>query len=141
MCRCVICTRLKRPGSPLIPTEDARARRLPHQSLRFACFFFVAAYLFGTLLSLAAILMEEVSFRRDRRPMGMLRLVFFAFIEPFGDHHHRMVPTQGVRTLLQGRSFLGPDEARGIWPGAGGRRRNAPRRVTAGPAPTYAVVA
>jgi len=53
-------------------------------SPRFAFFFFVAAYLFGTLLSLAAILMEEVSFHRYRRPLDTLRLVFFAFIEPFG---------------------------------------------------------
>ncbi len=51
---------------------------------RFALFFFVAAYLYGTLLSLAAILMEEVSFHRYRRPSDTLRLVFFAFIEPFG---------------------------------------------------------
>jgi hypothetical protein len=44
----------------------------------------VAAYLFGTLLSLAAILMEEVSFQRYRRPADTLRLVLFAFVEPFG---------------------------------------------------------
>lgn len=50
----------------------------------FALAFFAAAYLFGTLLSLAAILMEEVSFQRYRRPADTLRLVLFAFIEPFG---------------------------------------------------------
>jgi hypothetical protein len=50
----------------------------------FALAFFVAAYLFGTLLSLAAILMEEVSFQRYRRPADTLRLVLFAFVEPFG---------------------------------------------------------
>ena len=50
----------------------------------FALVFFATAYLFGTLLSLAAILMEEVSFHRYRRPSDTLRLVFFAFIEPFG---------------------------------------------------------
>ncbi|MEZ5293513.1 MAG: glycosyltransferase [Vicinamibacterales bacterium] len=53
-------------------------------SPRFALAFFVAAYLFGSLLSLAAILMEEVSFHRYRRPMDTLRLVAFAFLEPFG---------------------------------------------------------
>ncbi len=37
-------------------------------SLGFALAFFVTAYLFGSLLSLAAILMEEVSFNRYRRP-------------------------------------------------------------------------
>ncbi|MGD9905133.1 MAG: glycosyltransferase [Vicinamibacterales bacterium] len=50
----------------------------------YATAFFAAAYLFGTLLSLAAILMEEVSFKRYRRPADTLRLVWFAFIEPFG---------------------------------------------------------
>ena len=50
----------------------------------FALAFFATAYLFGTLLSLAAILMEEVSFHRYRRTSDTLRLVFFAFIEPFG---------------------------------------------------------
>lgn len=50
----------------------------------FALAFFAVAYLFGTLLSLAAILMEEVSFRRYRRTSDTLRLVFFAFVEPVG---------------------------------------------------------
>lgn len=53
-------------------------------SPRFALAFFIAAYLFGTLLSLAAILMEEVSFHRYRRPSDTTRLLWFAFIEPFG---------------------------------------------------------
>jgi cellulose synthase/poly-beta-1,6-N-acetylglucosamine synthase-like glycosyltransferase len=53
-------------------------------SPRFALAFFIAAYLYGTLLSLAAILMEEVSFHRYRRPADTARLLFFAFIEPFG---------------------------------------------------------
>jgi cellulose synthase/poly-beta-1,6-N-acetylglucosamine synthase-like glycosyltransferase len=53
-------------------------------SPRFAVAFFAAAYLFGTLLSLAAILMEEVSFHRYRRPSDTARLLWFAFIEPFG---------------------------------------------------------
>ncbi|MFN7979824.1 MAG: glycosyltransferase [Vicinamibacterales bacterium] len=53
-------------------------------SVRFAVAFFIAAYLFGTLLSLAAILMEEVSFHRYRRPTDTARLLWFAFIEPFG---------------------------------------------------------
>jgi cellulose synthase/poly-beta-1,6-N-acetylglucosamine synthase-like glycosyltransferase len=50
----------------------------------FAVAFFAAAYLFGSLLSLAAILMEEVSFHRYHRPADTLRLLAFAFIEPFG---------------------------------------------------------
>jgi cellulose synthase/poly-beta-1,6-N-acetylglucosamine synthase-like glycosyltransferase len=50
----------------------------------FALAFFATAYLFGTLLSLAAILMEEVSFQRYRRPADTAWLIAFAFLEPFG---------------------------------------------------------
>jgi cellulose synthase/poly-beta-1,6-N-acetylglucosamine synthase-like glycosyltransferase len=46
--------------------------------------YFATVYLFGTLLSLAAILMEEVSFQRYRRPADTARLIWFAFIEPIG---------------------------------------------------------
>ncbi len=53
-------------------------------SANFALAFFATAYLFGTLLSLAAIVMEEVSFQRYRRTGDTLRLVYFAFLEPFG---------------------------------------------------------
>ena len=51
---------------------------------RYAVAFFVVAYLYGTVLSLASILMEEVSFHRYRRTRDTLRLVMYAFLEPFG---------------------------------------------------------
>ena len=51
---------------------------------KFAVAFFVVAYLYGIVLSLAAILMEEVSFHRYRRTSDTMRLVFFALVEPFG---------------------------------------------------------
>ena len=50
----------------------------------YAVAFFLVTYLYGTALSLAAILMEESSFHRYRRPMDSLRLAWFAFIEPLG---------------------------------------------------------
>ena len=51
---------------------------------RYALAFFAVAYLYGSVLSLAAILMEEVSFHRYRRRRDTWRLVAFAFLEPFG---------------------------------------------------------
>lgn len=51
---------------------------------RYAVAFFVVTYLYSILLSLAAILMEEASFHRYRRPVDSLRLVLFAFLEPLG---------------------------------------------------------
>jgi hypothetical protein len=53
-------------------------------SPRYAVAFFLVAYLYGIVLSLAAILMEEASFHRYRRPVDSLRLLFYALIEPFG---------------------------------------------------------
>lgn len=53
-------------------------------STRFFIAFFLVAYLYGVALSLAAILLEEATFHRYRRPIDSLRLVFFAFVEPLG---------------------------------------------------------
>jgi cellulose synthase/poly-beta-1,6-N-acetylglucosamine synthase-like glycosyltransferase len=53
-------------------------------SIKYAVAFFLVAYLYGSALSLAAILMEAVSFHKYRRPADTLRLVLYAFIEPFG---------------------------------------------------------
>jgi cellulose synthase/poly-beta-1,6-N-acetylglucosamine synthase-like glycosyltransferase len=50
----------------------------------YAVAFFLVTYLYGIALSLAAILMEEASFHRYRRPIDSLRLAWFAFIEPLG---------------------------------------------------------
>jgi cellulose synthase/poly-beta-1,6-N-acetylglucosamine synthase-like glycosyltransferase len=50
----------------------------------YALAFFAVTYLYGILLSLAAILMEEASFHRYRRPIDSARLALLAFIEPLG---------------------------------------------------------
>lgn len=51
---------------------------------RYAVAFFMVAYLYGLVLSLATILMEQVSFYRYQRTSDVLRLVWFACIEQFG---------------------------------------------------------
>jgi cellulose synthase/poly-beta-1,6-N-acetylglucosamine synthase-like glycosyltransferase len=50
----------------------------------YAVAFFVVTYMYGIMLSLAAILMEEASFHRYKRTSDSLRLALFAFIEPLG---------------------------------------------------------
>jgi cellulose synthase/poly-beta-1,6-N-acetylglucosamine synthase-like glycosyltransferase len=50
----------------------------------YALAFFAVTYLYGILLSLAAILMEEASFHRYQRPIDSARLAWLAFIEPLG---------------------------------------------------------
>jgi len=51
---------------------------------RFAELLFLAAVLYGTLISLAAILLEEVSFRRYPRLRDLLLLACVGVIENFG---------------------------------------------------------
>jgi hypothetical protein len=41
-------------------------------------------YVYSTVLSLAAILMEEARFQRYKRPVDSVKRIFFALIEPFG---------------------------------------------------------
>jgi cellulose synthase/poly-beta-1,6-N-acetylglucosamine synthase-like glycosyltransferase len=50
----------------------------------YALAFFLVVYVYSTVLSLAAILMEEASFHRYKRPVDSVKLIFFALIEPFG---------------------------------------------------------
>lgn len=51
---------------------------------RFAQLLFLAAVLYGTLISLAAVLLEEVSFRRYPRLRDLLILASVGIIENFG---------------------------------------------------------
>jgi cellulose synthase/poly-beta-1,6-N-acetylglucosamine synthase-like glycosyltransferase len=52
--------------------------------LRFAWLFLCAATLYGLLLSVWAILLEEVTFRRYHGKTDPIRLLFFAVAEAFG---------------------------------------------------------
>ena len=52
--------------------------------LNFLWLFLSVVVLYGMLLSVWAILLEEVSFRRYRRPGDVLRLLFTTVIEGFG---------------------------------------------------------
>ena len=52
--------------------------------LRFVELFFLAAILFGALLSVGAVLLEEMSFHRYPRVRHLLTLVVVAFFENFG---------------------------------------------------------
>jgi cellulose synthase/poly-beta-1,6-N-acetylglucosamine synthase-like glycosyltransferase len=52
--------------------------------MRFAWLFLCVAVLYGVLLSTWAIMLEEVTFRRYRKPSDLLRLLFFAFAEALG---------------------------------------------------------
>ena len=51
---------------------------------RIAQLFFLAAVVYGTLISLAAVLLEELSFRRYPRLRDLLRLTLYGCLENFG---------------------------------------------------------
>jgi len=51
---------------------------------RFAEILFAAAVLYGTIISLMSVLLEELSFRRYPRAKDLLRLVFYGALENFG---------------------------------------------------------
>jgi len=101
-------------------------------SVRFALAFFIAAYLFGTLLSLAAILMEEVSFHRYRRPSDTARLLWFAFIEPFGFRQITVwFRLKAFYKYLQGDHSWGRMKREGFGGGAASADGGPPREARA----------
>lgn len=51
---------------------------------RFAELFFLAAVVYGTLLSVASVALEELSFRRYPKATDLVRLVAFGVLENFG---------------------------------------------------------
>ena len=53
-------------------------------NVSFALLFLLVAWGYGMLLSLWAVVLEEVSFRRYRRVGDLVRLVLFATLETFG---------------------------------------------------------
>src|SRR3989442_12962460 len=53
--------------------------------LPFALLFVLVAWGYGMLLSLWAVVLEEVSFRRYRRIGDLARLLAYAMLENFGD--------------------------------------------------------
>jgi hypothetical protein len=55
-------------------------------SWQFMLLFFAVAAGYGTLLSVWAVVLEQVTFRRYSRRSDMFRLVMFALIEGFGFH-------------------------------------------------------
>jgi cellulose synthase/poly-beta-1,6-N-acetylglucosamine synthase-like glycosyltransferase len=77
-------------------------------NVRFAVVFFAVAVLSGVFLSLAAVLLEDLAFRRFERPHELLRLVAYSVAENFG---YRQLMTgyrvRGFFAYLQGNKTWG----------------------------------
>ena len=81
----------------------------------YALAFFAIAFVFGAALSLAAIGLEELSFRRYERSRDLARLLLVAVLEPLG---YRQLSTwwrvKGVISALRGVQGWGAMERRGF---------------------------
>jgi YaiO family outer membrane protein len=77
--------------------------------------FFVVAFVFGAALSIAAVGLEELSFRRYERWSDLARLLLVGLLEPFG---YRQLSTwwrtRGVISALRGVQGWGVMERRGF---------------------------
>src|SRR6185295_9159984 len=75
---------------------------------RFAELFFFAAIVYGALLSVAAVALEELSFRRYPKVTDLLRLAAYGVLENFG---YRQLTTwwrvTGIVDFLRGKNAWG----------------------------------
>jgi cellulose synthase/poly-beta-1,6-N-acetylglucosamine synthase-like glycosyltransferase len=82
---------------------------------RFAQLLFVAAVLYGTLISLASVMLEEVSFRRYPRVLDLLQLVFLGVLENFGYRQLTMWwRVRGIIDFLRNRQGWGTMTRKGF---------------------------
>ncbi|MEO7272315.1 MAG: glycosyltransferase, partial [Vicinamibacterales bacterium] len=82
---------------------------------RFAQLLFLAAVVYGALISVAAVILEEVSFRRYPRVTDLLKLALYGVLENFG---YRQLTLwwrlQGTYDFLRGRAEWGTMVRRGF---------------------------
>jgi cellulose synthase/poly-beta-1,6-N-acetylglucosamine synthase-like glycosyltransferase len=83
--------------------------------LRFAILFFLVAYGYGVVLTLASLLLEELSFRRYTTISDRLLLVWWALIENLGYRQRTVVwRIRGLVNFLRGNKEWGAMERRGL---------------------------
>jgi cellulose synthase/poly-beta-1,6-N-acetylglucosamine synthase-like glycosyltransferase len=81
----------------------------------FAQLFFASAVLYGTLISIAAVLLEEISFRRYPRVRDLLRLCAYGVLENFG--YRQMTAWwrfRGIIDFFRGRQGWGAMTRKGF---------------------------
>ena len=80
-----------------------------------AVLFFTVSLLFGVLLSMSAVVLEELTQRRYPRPADLMRLFLGAVVENFGFRQLLMIwRTQGLIDGLRGKQGWGAMERRGF---------------------------
>jgi cellulose synthase/poly-beta-1,6-N-acetylglucosamine synthase-like glycosyltransferase len=80
-----------------------------------AWMLFLAAVVYGTMISLTSVILEEISFRRYLRVRDLLRMVWYGTIESFG---YRQLSTwwrmRGVVDFLRGKRAWGAMTRKGF---------------------------
>jgi cellulose synthase/poly-beta-1,6-N-acetylglucosamine synthase-like glycosyltransferase/HPt (histidine-containing phosphotransfer) domain-containing protein len=105
--------------------------------------FFTAAFAFGMVLSIAAVALEELGFRRYPERVDLLRLFGLAALENFG--YRQLISlfrARGLVSALRGVSAWGEHERRGFEKPAAAAPVARPRRASlpAAPAPARPAV-
>jgi len=94
----------------------------------FFLLFFAVAVLYGIFLSVAAVLLEEISFRRYPRWLDVAKLIVFGVVENFG--YRQML------SLFKIKVFFDVFRRRRVWGAmdrSGFRRERSERERTASP--------
>lgn len=86
----------------------------------FLVLFLIVAFVVGTLLSVGALLLEEIAFRRYPRLRDLLRLIAYGFLENFGFRQFlSLVKVKALFDLAFRRREWGKMERRGFENGGG----------------------
>lgn len=84
-------------------------------STAYVLAFLIVAFVFGTLLSVAAVALEELVFRRYKHPADFRRMLWLSVLENFG---YRQILTfwrfRGVVSAMLGRQDWGHRERHGV---------------------------
>jgi cellulose synthase/poly-beta-1,6-N-acetylglucosamine synthase-like glycosyltransferase len=81
----------------------------------YAIAFFVAAWGYGTLITMTAVVMEEITFSRYGRMRDFLRMLAYALSEPFGFRQLTLMwRLEGFWNALNGRRGWGAMRRRGF---------------------------
>jgi cellulose synthase/poly-beta-1,6-N-acetylglucosamine synthase-like glycosyltransferase len=98
--------------------------------VQFFLMFLAVSILYGIFLSIAAVLLEEISFRRYPGWIDLTKLVAYSILENFG--YRQLLSAMKVKAFwdtVRRRRAWGRMQRRGFKPGGGGYHRGGPREA------------
>jgi cellulose synthase/poly-beta-1,6-N-acetylglucosamine synthase-like glycosyltransferase len=92
-----------------------------------AALFFIGSVLFGTVISVSAVLLEEFTTRRYAHPWDLASLILAAFVENFGFRQmNALWRFQGIFNVLRPKKVWGKMARRGFTPAVDMQATNCP---------------